>query len=275
MIVGIVVIVSLVACIEWLSSLIPGKTNLSDDVQSIIVAVAEAIVATTAYIFIFRLYEKRRIHELSPGQFMNNAVMGFLIGSVLQALVILIIYFFGSFIVVNVNHISALVGPVAFALSAGFVAEILLIGIVFRLLEQQTGTSIALFVFIILFAVMHVNVKGASAVSIGATAMQAGLLLPASFVYRRNLWLPIFLHFGWDLAEPGIFGGINPSSSLTQGLLTSRISGNILITGGETGPQDSLSSLLFCLFLGFIFLLLAKQRNNLIKPYWRTTTISN
>src|SRR6476660_6393979 len=77
--------------------------------------------------------------------------------------------------------------------------------------------------------------------------------------------------FVLGLSEPGIFGGINPSSSLTQGLLTSKIAGNSLLTGGETGPQDSLSSLLLCLILGLIFLTLAKRNNNLIRPQWKTT----
>ena len=101
--------------------------------------------------------------------------------------------------------------------------------------------------------------------------MQAGFMLPAAYVFSRSLWLPVFLHFGWDFAEPGIFGGINPSTSITQGLLTSKIAGNSLLTGGETGPQDSLSSLLLCLVLGLVFLLLAKRKDNLIKLHSRTT----
>lgn len=40
---------------------------------------------------------------------------------------------------------------------------------------------------------------------------------------------------------------------------------------GETGPQSSLFSLLLCLLLGTIFLLLAKRKNNWIKPRWQTT----
>jgi len=271
MVIGIGVIVLLVALVEWLHSLILNKTNLPDDVKALIVSGAEAFIATAGYIFVFRIYEKRRIHELSAALFMKNAAMGFLTGMILQSLFILIVYLAGTFLVVHVNPVSALIRPFAFALTAGFVAEIILIGIVFRLLEQQTGTLIALFVFIILFAVLHINVKGATVVSIAATAMQAGLLLPATFVFSRNLWLPVFLHFGWDFAEPGIFGGINPSTSLAQGLLTSKIAGNSLLTGGETGPQDSLSSLLFCLALGLIFLSLAKRKNNFLKPSWRTT----
>lgn len=271
MIISVGVIISLVVFIEWLRSSMLDKTNLPEDEKALIIAVAEAIIATAGYIFLFRAYDKRRINELSAASFINSAMIGFLIGILLQSLFILIIYLAGTFLVVNVNSLSAMISPFAFALTAGFVAEIIMIGIVFRLLEEQTGTTIALLIFVILFTVLHVNVKGATVISVGATAMQAGLLLPAAYVFSRNLWLPIFLHFGWDFAEPGIFGGINPSGSLTQGLLTTKIAGNSLLTGGETGPQDSLSSLLLCLLLGLIFLAMAKQKNNLIKSHWRTT----
>jgi len=271
MIVGIGVIVSLIAFIEWLRSLMLDKTNLSNDVKALIVAVAEAFITTTAYIFLFRRYDKRRIDELSTATFIDNAFIGLLTGIILQALFILIIYLAGTFLVLNVNTVSILVSPFAFALTAGFVAEIIMVGIVFRLLEQQTGTVMALLTFIVLFGILHINAKGATVISVGATAMQAGFMLPAAFVFSRNLWLPVFLHFGWDFAEPGIFGGINPSTSITQGLLTSKIAGNSLLTGGETGPQDSLPSLLLCLLLGIIFLLMAKRKNNVMKPRWRTT----
>ncbi len=117
---------------------------------------------------------------------------------------------------------------------------------------------------------LHINVKGATFVSVGATAMQAGFMLPAAYIFSRSLWLPVFLHFGWDFAEPGIFGGINPSTSLAHGLFTSTINGPSLVTGGRSGPQDSLESLLLCLLTGALFLWLAKQRNNFIKPKrWR------
>jgi len=269
MIAGIAVIVALVVFVEWLRSFLLDRTKLSGDTKTIIVAVTEASIATAAYSLLFSAYEKRRISELSSKNFLNNVTTGFLTGILLQAFFILFIYIGGTFLVTTVNPVSTLLNPLAFGLSAGFVAEIIITGIVFRLLEEQTGTVIALIVFIILFAIMHVNAKAATLVSVGATAMQAGFMLPAAYVFSRSLWLPVFLHFGWDFAEPGIFGGINPSTSLTHGLLTSKIAGNALLTGGDTGPQNSLSSLLLCLFLGTIFLVLAKRKNNLLKPRWQ------
>jgi len=265
-------IILLVFSIESLRSILLDKTSLSNDIKALIVTIAEVFLATIGYILIFRLYEKRKIHELKATLFLSNASIGFLSGVLLQALFILLIYLGGTFLVISVNSASVLVQPFAFALTAGFVAEIILIGILFRLLEQQIGTVLSLIAFIMLFAILHVNVKGATPISVGATAMQAGLLLPATYVFSRNLWLPIFLHFGWDFAEPGIFGGINPSSSLTRGLLTSRIAGNPLLTGGPTGPQDSFTSLVLCLVLGLMLLMLARRKNNLKPPYWRSSS---
>lgn len=270
MIAGIAVILALVALSELLRAGLLDKTNLPGDTKALATSITEAIVAVAGYIILFKAYDNRQIGELSGAKFISNAIPGFLTGILLQAIFILIIYAGGSYTVEHVNAASTVITPFAFALTAGFVAEIIMIGIVFRLLEEQTGTFMALIIFIILFAVLHVNAKGASVVSVGATAMQAGLMLPAAYVFSRNLWLPIFIHFGWDFAEPGIFGAVNPSSSLTHGLFTSNIAGNSLLTGGETGPQDSLSSLVLCALLGSMFLLYAKRRNHLVKPPWKT-----
>jgi membrane protease YdiL (CAAX protease family) len=93
-----------------------------------------------------------------------------------------------------------------FALTAGFVAEIIMVGIVFRLLEETIGTVTALLIFHCSVCRFAYKCKRRNFVSVGATAMQAGFMLPAAYVFSRNLWLPVFLHFGWDFAEPGIFG---------------------------------------------------------------------
>ena len=270
MIAGIGVIVALVAFIEWIRSFFLDKTNLPEDAKDLTVALAEACVATAGYIVLFRAYDKRRIDELSTNQLTENAVTGFLTGVVLQSLFILIIYLAGTFVVVNVHPVSTLVSPFAFALTAGFVAEIIIIGIVFRLLEEQTGTGVALIIFVVLFAVLHINTKGATFVSVGATAMQAGFMLPAAYVFSRSLFLPIFIHMGWDFAEPGIFGAINPSTSISQGLFTSKVSGSVFLTGGQTGPQSSLQALILCLLTGTLFLILARRKNNLVRILRRT-----
>jgi hypothetical protein len=152
-----------------------------------------------------------------------------------------------------------------FALTAGVVAEILIVGVFFRIIEDRLGTSVALTILALLFAILHLGAENATILSVYTTAVMAGVLLPAAYVLTRSLWFPIFLHFAWDLAEPAIYGGINPSASINKTLFLSKITGMTLLSGGKSGPQNSLESAIFCTITALILLFMAKQKNNLIK----------
>jgi membrane protease YdiL (CAAX protease family) len=125
----------------------------------------------------------------------------------------------------------------------------------------------------LLFMVMHLGSDGSGILSDLAVTMQAGFLLSAAFVMTRNLWFPVFLHFAWDFAEPGIFGAINPGNSIEKSLLTCQVSGPDILTGGSMGPVNSIQSLILCVLTGLFFLWLGKRRNHLILPYWKKSVI--
>lgn len=226
-------------------------------------------MAVLGYVVLFRFYEQRQIKELSLASFWKNALAGFFAGLILQSLLIFVLYLAGGYSIVHVNPASFLLPACSTALTAGFVAEILIRGIAFRLTEEKLGTLITLLIFALLFAIFHLNVKGVTVVSILASALQAGVLLSAAYVFTRTLWFPIFLHFAWDFANPGIYGAINPGNSIEESLITSRISGPELLTGGELGPENSVQSIIFCLAASAIFLWLAKRKNRFVKPFWQ------
>ena len=269
MIIGIAAVVGSVFLVESLGRSLLGQTQLTDDFKNVIIAVADAIAALLTYVFVFRLYEQRKIKELSVASLGKNAIIGFATGLILQSFFILIIFIFGKYSIVHKNPVSFFIPSFAAAFTAGFVAEILIVGIFFRLAEENLGTLNTLVISFILFAVMHVSAEGATTLSVLSTAMQAGVLLPAVFIYSRNLWIPIFLHFAWDFAEPGIFGGINPGMSIDKSLFTSTISGASFLTGGQTGPQNSIQSLVCCSLVALIVLGMAKQKNHFIQPFWK------
>jgi len=269
MIIGSALVIGAVALIELAGRSLIDKTQFSTDLKNIVIAIVESLVAVTCYVVLFRYYEKRKIRELSASTFLKNAMTGFFMGLILQSVFILIIYLAGDFAIAQVNPLSYLLPAFAFSFTAGFVAEILLRGILFRLTEEKTGTIPALIIFTLLFGILHVNSKGATAVSVCATAIQAGLMLSAIYVYSRSLWLPVFLHFAWDFAEPGIYGGINPGISTEKSLLYSKITGSYILTGGEAGPGNSVQSAILCLITSLLFLWLAKRKGNFIKPWWK------
>jgi uncharacterized protein len=263
-IIGIAAIAGAVILIESALRPVLEKIKISDELINGIVGISEAAAAVFIYIYLFSLYEKRKITELSFSSFGRSANLGFFAGFLLQSLFIFILFIAGSYSIIHVNPFSYMIPAFTMALTAGFVAEIIIIGIVFRLIEQQFGTAVSLTIMIVLFIIAHSGVKDGNLISVLSTSINAGLLLPAAYVFARNLWLPIFFHFAWDFTEPGIYGAINPSISITKSLFESKISGPRLITGGPLGPQNSIQALLICLITGLIFLWLAKRKNNII-----------
>ena len=269
-IIGILVVGGSVAVFgEWTSRALLDKTQLTNELKNVIVGIIGVSVALLSYILLFRFYEKRQIGELSLAAFGKNALTGFLAGLILQSLVILVIYLAHGYSIIRVNPVSFLVPAFTSALTAGFVAEILIRGIIFRLTEEKLGTLIALIISASIFGLLHAGNKEATFLSVLSTTIQAGILLSAVYVFSRSLWLPIFLHFAWDFAEPGIYGGVNPGISIEKNLFTSKITGSELLTGGQFGPGNSIQAAIFCLITGLLFLWSAKRKNNFIKPYWK------
>src|SRR6266542_1742372 len=216
-IIGILVVGGSVAVLgEWISRALLDKTQLTNELKNVIVGIIGVSVALLSYILLFRFYEKRQIRELSLAAFGKNALTGFLAGLILQSLVILVIYLAHGYSIIRVNPVSFLVLAFTSALTAGFVAEILIRGIIFRLTEEKLGTVIALIISALIFGLLHAGNKEATFLSVLSTTIQAGILLSAVYVFSRSLWLPIFLHFAWDFAEPGIYGGVNPGISIEK-----------------------------------------------------------
>jgi membrane protease YdiL (CAAX protease family) len=268
-IVGIGVIVGLIVFTEWFGHLLLDKTQLPDLTKTFIVNCTEILLALVGYVLLFRFYEKRKIEELKFSAFCKNAGSGFFTGFILQSLFIFVIYFLGNYSIIHLNPLSFILQGFIYALTAGFVAEILIIGVAFRMIEEKLGTVIALAIMGSLFVIMHSGVKDATILSVASTVVSAGILLPAVYVYTRSLWFPIFLHFAWDFAEPAIYGAINPSMHVDRSWIESNITGTTLVTGGKFGPQSSLQSVIFCSIAALIFLLLAKKKDNFIKPFWK------
>ena len=268
-VIGILVIGGSVALVENAGRALLEKIQITGDLQNAMVGIADGAIALLSYILLFRFYEKRQIKELSLASFWKNSLVGFLAGMVLQSLVIFVIYLTDGYSIISINPVSFLIPGFIAALTAGFVGEILLRGIIFRLTEEKFGTVIALIISALLFAVFHSGVKGATLLSVVSTSIQAGMLLSAVYVFTRSLWLPVFLHFAWDFAEPGIYGAINPGITIEKSLFTSKLTGSELLTGGQFGPGNSIQSTIFCLIAGLLFLWLAKRKNNFINPPWK------
>ncbi|MHB9011161.1 MAG: CPBP family intramembrane glutamic endopeptidase [Ignavibacteriaceae bacterium] len=268
-IIGIIVIGFAVAIGLFGSLAVFEKIQIGKDYKDVITNAAIAIMAFASYTILYRFYEKRQITELKLTGFTKNAGIGFLVGFILQSFVILIIYIGGGYSILRVNPASFLLPGFMIALSSGIFEEILFRGIIFRLTEEKLGSTIAIIISALIFGLMHLANKNSSIYSAVAIAIEAGVLLAASYIYSKNLWLPIFLHFAWNFAEAGIYGAVISGNTINKSLFTSKFTGPDFLTSGAFGPENSIQAVLLCLAVGIIFIWIAKRQNKIVKPFWK------
>jgi uncharacterized protein len=223
-----------------------------------------AAVALVVYRWVVRRTERRAVTELAWRGAAAAAGRGLLIGVALFGSVILNIAFLGGYQVHGLGSVPGAVGLVGFMAAAAVTEELLFRGVLFRIVEGWTGTWIALVLTGVLFGAVHLLNPNATWWGAIAIAVEAGGLLAAAYAATRTLWVPIGLHFGWNLAASAIFSTEVSGNGTPQGLLDATMSGPAVITGGDFGPEGSLYSVLFCVIATIVFLWLAHRRGRLV-----------
>lgn len=242
-------------------------TTLSKNGRNLIKGIIAATTVIITYIYFFRICEKRKINEFSSKGIGKYLLIGTLIGVVLQSLTIIVIALNGGFEIVSFNPVSYVIIPFTMAFTVAVFEEILIRGIIFRIIEEKLGSYISLLISAVIFGALHLLNPISTLISGLCVGIEAGLLLGAAFIYSRNLWLPITIHFAWNFMQSGIFGAITSGNEKTTSLLTTKLTGNTFITGGEFGPEGTIQALIFCVLASIVLLQLSK--NNLIHPYWQ------
>lgn len=243
---------------------IPGVSLLSHDVRNLIKGIFVSILAIGSYWLFYSKYENRAITELSTNGIWRKLFAGILTGSGLQSLTILVVYLYGGFNVIAVNPLSTLIIPFTVAFTVAILEEVLLRGIVFRITEEKWGSTIALITSGLIFAGLHVVNPHVTVVSVLCITV-VGVLLGAAYMYYRNLWMPIAIHFAWNFTQNGIFGAITSGNEKTSSLLTTQITGPEILTGGQFGPEASIQAVLVCLIAAIIILMLLNKQNKILK----------
>ena len=244
-------------------------TSLHQDLKSLIGGVSIAILAIISYCSLFRVYEKRKITEFSKSGIKKNLVIGIMLGAILQSLTILVIFLKGGYSVLSINPFLFILPPFIMAFSSAIIEEILLRGIVFRITEEKLGSYFAMAISAVLFGAMHLANPNSSLIAGIGLAIQAGLLLAAAYIYTRNLWFPIAIHFAWNFTQSAIFGANVSGNKISKTLINSRIEGAEWFTGGQFGPEGSIQATLFCLVATIVLLALSHREGKIIKPYWK------
>ncbi|MEU7694601.1 CPBP family intramembrane metalloprotease [Microbispora hainanensis] len=231
---------------------------------TLVLGLATAVLAVVVYARVVRWSERRTPVEVAGKGAVPAVGRGLLIGAGMFAAVIVNLAFLGYFRIDGLGSVTGAIGLLGFMAAAAVTEELLFRGVLFRIVEERTGTWIALGLSGLVFGLMHLGNEHASLWGAIAIAVESGGMLAAAYAATRTLWLPIGVHFGWNFAEAGIFSAEVSGNGATHGLLNSVTSGPALLTGGDFGPEASPYAVVFGALLTIVFLWLARRRGNLV-----------
>lgn len=239
-------------------------------VLTLVIGAATAVAGVVAYRWVVRRTERREPTELGRDGWRGKLGRGMLIGLAMFAAVIANIAFLGGYHVEGWGSPAGALGLLGFMAAAAVSEELLFRGVLFRIIEERTGTWIALALTGVVFGAMHLTNPDATLWGATAIAIEAGFMLAACYAATRNLWVPIGLHFGWNFAAGGVFSVVVSGNGESKGLLEAATSGPVALSGGAFGPEGSLYAVLAGVVLTVVFLWLAKRRGHIVPRRRRT-----
>jgi membrane protease YdiL (CAAX protease family) len=230
---------------------------------------ASVTIALTlgAYRLFVRWMEARQPDEVGRPVATDLGV-GTLVGSAFVLTMVGAVALAGSFAITARNPLYFALIPLASAATAAAVEELLVRGLLLRILEEKLGSLIALALTAVIFGGLHAANSGATIRSTIAIAVSAGLILGAAFILTRSLWLAIGMHFGVN-ATQGALLGLPVSGARESGWLESSLSGNSLLTGGAFGLENSILVIPIGIGVAAVLLTMAIRRGRIRPAPWR------
>lgn len=239
-------------------------------VLDLVAGVAAAAGTLFCYVRLSTFLEQRRsVPELPRDRAWSELLWGSAIGAGAFVATMVIILVFGG------SHMSggdfwkflATLGVMA---CAAVTEEVVFRGVIFRFAERRFGTWIALVLSAVLFGAIHLagnSETGAGAMLWGATAiaLQGGLMLGAAYVATRALWLPIGIHFAWNVVEAGFGTAVSGKTSEFGGLVRTTLSGPGAVTGGSFGPEAGVAGILVCVVAAAFLLRHAIRHGRIVR----------
>jgi membrane protease YdiL (CAAX protease family) len=227
----------------------------------LVVGLVFAALALLLYHGVMRFVERRSPDELRWADAPKGLLRGAGVGLALFVAAIGLIAIFGGYKITGGGSFWAAVAAFGLMAAVAVGEELVFRGVLLRVLEELTGTRIALVISAVFFGGVHLLNPKATIWGALSIAVEAGLMLGAAYIATRSLWVPIGIHFAWNFAETGIFGA-TASGGRTESLslLHSSMPGSDLVTGGQFGPEASIFAIIVSVVPIYFFLRSARRR---------------
>jgi len=233
----------IVSAISGISPYDLGKTLGGADQSGIkLIIELSGLIFVLGITWIFRRYIDSKSF-VSMGYSMKgrlkDCIYGILVGLVLISLGFFSLLFTDYLEITQIVFSFKIVaGSFFFYLVAAMIEEVIFRGYVLNNLMEYGNKYLALFISSVLFALIHGMNPNLTIIAMVNLAI-AGGVLGITYIYTKNIWYPVFLHVSWNYFQGPIYG-FEVSGTQAASIISQKVSGNELITGGSFGFEGSI-----------------------------------
>lgn len=145
-----------------------------------------------------------------------------------------------SFSEASSSSVPAFCGDMTDIFVAAIFEELTMRGYIFTILNDQWGSVAAIYGSAMIFSLFHLAKHPKIPLIFSINAFVFGVLAAQARFTTGSLWLPIGLHFGWNLAMGPVFGLPCAGRAYETGLIKCEVDGPSWITGGDWSPDAGL-----------------------------------
>ena len=214
-------------------------------------AVPLSTIGAVVTLFAFKKYLSWYAEDRENLSFRGKMQMmgiGWAVSAIYFLAIIVCLFLCGYYRIVTVEFdVASQLSWLSLFLLVGVVEEVIFRGILFRLITDKWNIAVGLTTSSLLFGLAHLGNPGATLWAALAIALASGWLFGMAYAYHRTIWVPIGMHWAWNYLEGGVFGCAVSGTPLGYlPLITPRISGADILSGGAFGPEASI----ICVALG-------------------------
>ena len=208
-------------------------------------AVPLSTIAAVVTLFAFKKYISWYAEDSESLSFRGKMRMmgiGWAVSVVNFLAIIVCLFLCGYYRIVTIEFdIASQLSWLSLFLLVGVVEEVIFRGILFRLIADKWNIAVGLTTSSLLFGLAHLGNPGATLWAALAIALASGWLFGMAYAYHQTIWVPVGMHWAWNYLEGGVFGCAVSGTPLDyRPLITPRISGTDLLSGGALGPEASI-----------------------------------
>ena len=220
-----------------------------------------------AYGLYTRFVEKRAAFEMSFVGSWRETAWGVRIGGGIMIFMVGLMYVLSYYEIEYFGSFEPVFHGLFFFGFAAFVEEVIFRAILFRHIEELTGSWGAIVLVGLAFGFVHAANPNATLWTSTAISIQS-LILAGAYMLTRRIWMVWGLHVGWNYFQSAVFGVAVSGASDFDSLIVGTTSGPDWLTGGEFGVEGSYLATAIVAVFGVLLIIKAKHNRHLLKPMW-------